>query len=87
MPEPLAGSTPVLAGASAHCEPQIAPSHFILAAYVAACNMTPPPVMALTLPPNWLGPRDIVLNMGETVVVVGIGGLLGVSALFLLSNI
>jgi hypothetical protein len=73
-----------------------------LTAYVAACvdwyarnnetlpdGKTPltPPVMALALPPNWLGPRDIILNQGETIITVGFGGILALGALMVLSNV
>jgi hypothetical protein len=43
--------------------------------------------MALVPPPGWLGPRDIILNMPETVVTVGFGGILGISAILILSNL
>jgi hypothetical protein len=60
-------------------------------AYVAACQL--PPVNAtlnnitLAVPNNWTGPTDIVLSTPATVFAVGFGGILGASALFMLSNL
>jgi hypothetical protein len=69
MPEALAGSTPALA------------------AYVAACqtspaNITVPATEAvLTLPPGWDGPTGVHLNLGETILYVMTGAIIGVGSL------
>jgi len=72
MPDPRAGSTPALA------------------AYVAAClaspaNVTVPATeVALTLPPSWDGPVAEHLNLGETIVYVGVGAVIGVGSIVIL---
>ncbi|KAH8977190.1 hypothetical protein EDB86DRAFT_2863138 [Lactarius hatsudake] len=72
MPDPRAGSTPALA------------------AYVAACkapplNVTVPATeVALTLPPGWDGPTGVHLNLGETIVYVGVGAVIGVGSIVIL---
>ncbi|KAH9010848.1 hypothetical protein EDB85DRAFT_2047377 [Lactarius pseudohatsudake] len=72
MPDPRAGSTPALA------------------AYVAACkapplNVTVPATeVALTLPPGWDGPTGVPLNLGETIVYVGVGAVIGVGSIVIL---
>jgi len=43
-------------------------------------------VSSLTLPSDWDGPLDVVLPLGGTVFVVGIGGILGICGLLVLSN-
>jgi hypothetical protein len=43
--------------------------------------------MALTLPTNWVGPTDIILNLPETIVTVGFGAFLGASAIFIFSSL
>lgn len=46
------------------------------------------PKMALVTPPEATDlPTDIILNLPATIVVVGFGAFLGLSALYLLSNI
>jgi hypothetical protein len=56
-------------------------------AYAASClaspaNVTVPPTeVALTLPPGWIGPTDEHLNLGATIVYVGVGAILGVGSL------
>jgi hypothetical protein len=56
-------------------------------AYVASClaspaNVTVPPTeAALTLPPGWIGPTDEQLNLGATIVYVGVGAIIGVGSL------
>lgn len=49
---------------------------------VLAANQT-----ALLLPASWDGPFVAVLSTGPTVIVVGVGALLGFSALYILSNL
>ncbi|KAM6493419.1 hypothetical protein JOM56_011553 [Amanita muscaria] len=66
-------------------------SQAVLDAYAAACQATnqtlTPRSTSLLLGPNWNGPEDTSLSTGGAVVVVTIGGLLGVSALYLLWNL
>ncbi|KAF8885660.1 hypothetical protein BD779DRAFT_667201 [Infundibulicybe gibba] len=70
--DPKAGSTP------------------LLAAYATACNATghksPSDTAALVLPPTWDGPFVAILPVGGAAVTVIVGVALGISALFLLSN-
>lgn len=67
-------------------------SHRVLAltlqlAYVAACqsssaNITVPATeVALALPPNWDGPTGVHLNLGETILYVMTGAIIGVGSL------
>lgn len=59
-------------------------------AYVAAClaspaNVTVPATeVALTLPPDWDGPVGEHLNLGETIVYVGVGAVIGVGSIVIL---
>jgi hypothetical protein len=64
-------------------------SHTCCLAYVSACNATGTAgvKMALTLPTNWVGPTDIILNLPETIVTVGFGAFLGASAIFIFSSL
>jgi hypothetical protein len=62
-----------------------------MTAYAAAChtslNVTlPKELLALTLPSNWDGPASLPLNTGTTVVAVIVGGIFGIGALVILSN-
>lgn len=56
-------------------------------AYVAACqastaNVTVPATeVALTLPPSWNGPTGIHLNLGETILYVMTGAVIGVGSI------
>jgi hypothetical protein len=56
-------------------------------AYVAACQKSPANItvpateVALTLPPNWDGPTDIHLNLGETILYVMTGAIIGVGSI------
>jgi hypothetical protein len=89
-PDPKAGSQVVLSGEIfSRRTPREA--KFRYTAYGAACTAANQTLAAtatkLSLAPNWNGPEDIILNSGGTVVVVLIGGFLGTSALYLLSNI
>ncbi|KZV90565.1 hypothetical protein EXIGLDRAFT_118217 [Exidia glandulosa HHB12029] len=60
-----------------------------LSAYTGACtaeaniNMT----LALTIAPGWQGHKVEVLNTGVTVLVVGLGGIMGLSLLYIMSNL
>ncbi|KAF9471931.1 hypothetical protein BDN70DRAFT_887574 [Pholiota conissans] len=72
-PSPLAGSNVVLGAYSTAC----GQSNFTLTA-----NET-----ALVLPGNWDGLYVAVLPLGATVVVVGVGAIMGFSALYILSNL
>ena len=91
VPDLRVGSNAVLAGELAH-KFEISPGfiHFDFPqAYAGACNA--PPInatvaAALTLPPFWDGSINVKLNTPATVVVVGFGGILGGSAIWLLSN-
>jgi hypothetical protein len=59
-------------------------------AYVAACqastaNVTVPATeVALTLPPDWDGPTDEHLNLGETIIYVGVGAMISVGSIVIL---
>jgi hypothetical protein len=59
-------------------------------AYVAAClaspaNVTVPATeVALTLPSDWDGPADEHLNLGETIIYVGVGAMISVGSLVIL---
>jgi hypothetical protein len=57
-------------------------------AYAAACmaSVNATLVVPLTLPSFWPGSVNVQLNTPATVVLVGFGGMLGGSALWLLSN-
>lgn len=61
-------------------------------AYVAAClaspaNVTVPATeVALTLPPGWDGPTDEHLNLGETIIYVGVGAMISVGSIVILST-
>ncbi|KAI9512154.1 hypothetical protein F5148DRAFT_1008607 [Russula earlei] len=72
MPDPRAGSTPALA------------------AYVAACQASPANVtvpateVTLTLPPDWDGPTGEHLNLGETIVYVVTGAIIGIGSIGIL---
>ncbi|KJA17152.1 hypothetical protein HYPSUDRAFT_46681 [Hypholoma sublateritium FD-334 SS-4] len=69
----------------------LAGSNVLVGAYAAACaanNITVPAAQsALVVPPGWDGPYVAVLSTGPTVVVVGVGAILGLSALYILSNL
>jgi len=62
----------------------------IYTAYVAACKASPANItvpateVALTLPPGWDGPTGIHLNLGETIIYVGVGAMIGVGSLAIL---
>ncbi|KAG1777858.1 hypothetical protein EV702DRAFT_1221224, partial [Suillus placidus] len=62
-----------------------------LTAYAAACSAATFPVPAslvtLTVPSNWDGPLGVSLGTVSTVVIVGVGAVLGTGSLFLLSNL
>jgi hypothetical protein len=57
-------------------------------AYVAACkaaNVTVPATsVALTLPANWDGPTDEKLNLGETIIYVASGAVIGIGSITML---
>jgi len=73
MPDPRAGSTPALAAYSAAC--------------LASQNVTIPATsIKLALPSNWDGPFDVVMGLPGTIVTVIVGAGLGVSLIFMLSN-
>jgi hypothetical protein len=90
MPDPRAGSTPALAGGSTFCILENTSTNFIHAAYVAACKAPPTNVtipateVALTLPSNWIGPTDEHLNLGETIVYVATGAMIGISSIVII---
>jgi hypothetical protein len=56
-------------------------------AYVAACQASPVNItvpateVALTLPPSWDGPTGVHLNLGETILYVMTGAVIGVGSL------
>ncbi|KAG9311015.1 hypothetical protein JVU11DRAFT_8911 [Chiua virens] len=59
-------------------------------AYATACSdagaSVPASLVALSTPPDWDGPYEVVLSPGETVLSVAVATLLGGGALLLLSN-
>ncbi|TFK37661.1 hypothetical protein BDQ12DRAFT_632279 [Crucibulum laeve] len=72
-PDFRAGSTPVLAAYSAAC---------------ASANIKLAPAQtALQLPSTWDGPFVAILPTGGAIVTVIVGGMLGISALLILSNL
>ncbi|KAJ3838104.1 hypothetical protein F5878DRAFT_661487 [Lentinula raphanica] len=75
LPDPKAGSTPILSG---KC----------LISACGAFNITLNTTqVALTLPAGWDGPFGLGLDIGGTVVTVGAAFILGMSSLLLLSNL
>ncbi|KAF8272688.1 hypothetical protein EI94DRAFT_206128 [Lactarius quietus] len=72
MPDPRAGSTPALAAYTAACK-------------ASSANVTVPATeIALTLPPDFYGPTDEHLNLGETIIYVGVGAMIGVGSIVIL---
>lgn len=94
MPDPRAGSTPLISGTSPpnpHLEPRTLTSKRSYTAYSAAClasqNVTlPVQSLKLALPASWDGPFDVVMGLPGTIVTVIVGAGLGMSAILLLSN-
>jgi len=43
--------------------------------------------LALTLPKDWMGLQVLVLNTPTTVAVVGFGGVLGMTLLYIMFNL
>jgi len=71
-PDFRAGSTPVLSAYSASCK---------------AANITLAPAqVGLQLPTNWDGPFVAILPFGAAIFTAIVGGTLGISAIFILSN-
>ena len=90
MPDPRAGSTPVLSGA--HTTPV---SRLMLLtslpAYAAAClasvNVTiPPQLVGLTVPADWDGPNGMSMGLPAAVLTVITAGLIGVGGISILSS-
>ncbi|KAI0255415.1 hypothetical protein BJV78DRAFT_1175151 [Lactifluus subvellereus] len=72
MPDPRAGSTPALKA-------------YVTACHASSANITVPATeVALKLPSDWDGPTGIHLNLGETIVYVGAGAIIGVGSLAIL---
>jgi hypothetical protein len=72
MPDPRAGSNPMMAAYSASC---------------AAANFTLTKAQtALTIAPLWDGPEGIFVPVGGMVFTVGVGAFIGVSAIMIVSN-
>ncbi|KAI0063305.1 hypothetical protein BV25DRAFT_1915228 [Artomyces pyxidatus] len=72
MPDPRAGSAPALSAYAAAC-------------LASPANVTVPATsLALTLPSNWDGPSALPLNLGETIVAVAAGAVLGVGSIVIL---
>lgn len=90
MPDPRAGSTPALAGGLILSVCFRISTLIIHLAYAAAClappnNITIPATeVALTLPPSWDGPTGKHLNLGETIVYVASGAIIGVGSILIL---
>jgi len=74
MPDPRAGSTPLMAAFSGACGNN------------NVANVTVP-ALPLVLPDNWNGPYNVILGTPATIVTVAFGGFLGAGALYILSNI
>ncbi|KAJ3856062.1 hypothetical protein EV368DRAFT_79058 [Lentinula lateritia] len=94
LPDPKAGSTPVLVGESlifftlVFREPNQWICHLGYQAACAAFNITLNTTqVALVLPTNWDGPFGLGLDLVGTVFTVGAGFILGTSSLLLLSNL
>jgi hypothetical protein len=64
--------------------------YFLHEAYVAACKASPANItvpatsVALTLPANWDGPTGKKLNLGETIVYVASGAVIGIGSITIL---
>jgi len=73
MPDPRAGSTPVLSAYSAAC--------------LASVNVTiPPKSIALTVPADWDGPNGESMGLPATVLAVITTGIIGVGGIWIVSN-
>jgi len=73
MPDPRAGSTPLISAYSAAC--------------LASQNITLPVTsLKLALPASWDGPFDAVMGLPGTIITVIVGAGLGMSAILVLSN-
>jgi len=73
MPDPRAGSTPVLKAYSAAC--------------LAAVNVTfPPQVIALTLPADWEGPIGMRMGLPAAVLTVITAALIGVGGIWIVCS-
>lgn len=89
MPDPRAGSTPALAGGLMLCVLRVS-ALTVVVAYVAACRAPPTNVIvpatevALQLPLGWNGPTGKQLNLGETIVYVASGAIIGVGSIVIL---
>jgi len=74
IPDPRVGSTPLLAAYSAAC--------------LASQNITIPAAsITLAVPANWNGPFAIVMSVPVAIVTAIVGGMLGLAALLILSNL
>jgi hypothetical protein len=90
MPDPRAGSTPVLGGMyiSPLCELVSLTS---IPAYAAAClasaNVTvPPALIGLTVPADWDGPNGMSMGLPAAVLTVITTGLIGVGGIAILCS-
>jgi len=73
MPDPRAGSTPVLTAYAAAC--------------LASANVTvPPQLTALAVPVDWDGPNGMSMGLPAAVLTVITTGLIGVGAIWTLSS-
>jgi len=73
MPDPRAGSTPVLSAYSAAC--------------LASVNVTiPPQLVALAVPADWDGPNGMSMGLPAAVLTVITAGLIGVGGISILSS-
>lgn len=73
MPDPRAGSTPVLSAYSAAC--------------LASVNVTVPPTsIALTLPSNWDGPTGESMGLPAAILTVITTGIIGVGGIWIVSS-
>jgi hypothetical protein len=77
MPDPRAGSTPVIQGYLASCKERANVTELMFDTTVA---------LKLALPPTWDGPTGIFVPNIGLVFTVGAGVFLGTSAIVLLSN-
>ena len=90
MPDPRAGSTPVLGGASFHPHARVALLTSI-PAYAAAClasaNVTiPPKLIGLTVPADWDGPNGMSMGVAAVILTVITAALIGVGGISILCS-
>ena len=92
MPDPRAGSTPVLSGMCPHILVQVhGVTNCRVLAYSAAClasvNVTiPPEAIALTVPADWDGPNGTKMGLPAAVLTVITTALIGIGGIWIVSS-